>query len=79
VTAQTLVNELELPYIDTTGFVDRDQLRNAVTEVAKTHWLARTPLGYMVTHHEDVTAVLRERRWHQLARLLAELNGLKKK
>ena len=72
----SLVTELELPYIDTTGFTDRDQLRDAVTEVAKQHWLARTPLGYMVTHHEDVTAVLRERRWHQLARLLAELNGL---
>ena len=39
-------------------------------------WLARAPLGYVVTRYEDVVAILRERRFHQAASRLIELSGI---
>jgi cytochrome P450 len=72
----TPVQDLDLGYIDITTIASRDQLRSAIEEGLTKHWLIRTPLGYMVTRHEDVTALLRERKLWQLARLLPELSGM---
>lgn len=71
-----LVSELDLPYIDTTQITDREVLRAALDEVREKSWLARTPIGYAVTRHADVTALLRDKRWHSAVRLLNKLNGV---
>jgi len=58
-----LVTELQLPYLNTIGLERQDAI-DAI-EVARTeHWLARTEMGYQVTHLQDVTAILRDKRFH---------------
>jgi cytochrome P450 len=70
------VHELDLPFVDFAGLETRDEYRAAMAEVAKTDWLVKTPLGFLVTQHVDVTAMLRERKLWQLARLLPQLAGM---
>jgi cytochrome P450 len=72
----TPVQDLDLGFIDITTIGNRDELRAAINEATKQHWLIRTPLGYLVTRHEDVTALLRERKLWNLARLLPEMSGV---
>ncbi|MBK9179379.1 MAG: cytochrome P450 [Acidimicrobiales bacterium] len=71
----TPVHQLDLPTIDLAS-ATRDEARARLDEVRSSHWLARTPLGYSVTRYDDVIAVLRDKRWHQLARLLPQLSGI---
>ena len=60
-----LVTELQLPYLNTIGLERQDAI-DAI-EVARTeHWLARTEMGYQVTHLQDVTAILRDKRFHSV-------------
>jgi len=72
----TSVHELDLPEIDLDIDLDRDQVLALFDEVRARHWLARTPLGYLVCRHEDVTAILRDRRWHSAASMITEMAGL---
>lgn len=72
----TPVNELDLPIVDLTTAENNDQLRSMVLSAQRQHWLAKTPLGYLITRYDDVSNLLRDRRWHQLAKLIAELNGM---
>ena len=58
-----LVTELELPYLSTIGLERADAIE-AVKEARAQHWLARTEMGFSVTRLEDVTAILRDKRFH---------------
>jgi cytochrome P450 len=58
-----LVTELQLPYLNTIGLERRDAIE-AIKAARVEHWLARTEMGYQVTHHRDVTAILRDKRFH---------------
>jgi cytochrome P450 len=58
-----LVSELELPYLDTIGLERHDAIA-ALKAAREQHWLARTDLGYSVIGLADVTAVLRDKRFH---------------
>jgi cytochrome P450 len=58
-----LVTELELPYLDTIGLERHDAIE-AVKAARAQHWLARTDMGFSVTRLQDVTAVLRDKRFH---------------
>jgi cytochrome P450 len=58
-----LVTELELPYLDTIGLERQDAI-TAVKAARAEHWLARTDLGYSVMGLADVTAILRDKRFH---------------
>lgn len=71
----TPVHELELPEIDVLT-LDRRALLGALDEARAKHWLARTPLGYAVMGYDDVTAVLREKRFHSALSLLPSLAGV---
>ena len=71
----TKVDELELPHVDIFGLV-HDDLHGALDAARAEHWLARTPLGYIVTRHEDVTAILRDRRFHSALSLLPQMAGV---
>jgi cytochrome P450 len=71
----TIAHDLELPEIDSMGLERQAAL--AVLEAARDqHWLARTPLGYIVTHHADVTAILGDRRFHSALSLLPQMSGV---
>ena len=58
-----LVSELELPSLDIIG-LDRQDALDAMEAARSVHWLARNELGYTVTRLRDVTAVLRDQRFH---------------
>jgi cytochrome P450 len=70
----TSVHELELPEVDVFG-LDRSEAIAAFEAARAQHWLARMPLGYVVTRHEDVTAVLRDRRFHSALSALPAMFG----
>src|SRR3954468_6490718 len=73
--AATNVNELDLPEIDLFG-VDRLEAPAVFQAVRKQHWLARMPMGFMVTRHEDVVALLRERRFHSALAMIGQMAGV---
>ena len=57
------VSELELPSLDVVG-LQRQEAIEAIEAARAVHWLARNELGYTVTRLADVTAVLRDQRFH---------------
>jgi cytochrome P450 len=71
----TVVHELDVPAIELFG-LDREQSFAAFESARQQHWLARTEFGYIVTRHEDVTAILRDRRFHSAIALISEQAGL---
>lgn len=68
-------HDLELPEVDLID-LDRDQAIALFNEIRERHWLARTPMGYLVTRHDDVTAILRERRWFSALSMITQMAGL---
>src|SRR3954454_1186511 len=73
--AATNVYELDLPEIDLFG-VDRLDAPEVFRAVREQHWLARMPMGFMVTRHEDVVALLRERRFHSALAMIGQMAGV---
>jgi cytochrome P450 len=71
----TSVNDLDLPELEVLT-LDRDALLDALDEARARHWLARTPLGYAVMGYDDVTAILRDRRFHSALSLLPSMAGV---
>jgi cytochrome P450 len=71
----TNAHELDLPEIDIFG-LDRDEALAAFEAARQQHWLARTALGYAVTRHDDVTAILRDRRFHSALSFLPQMAGI---
>jgi cytochrome P450 len=69
------VHELDLPEIDMDA-ADRAQLRQVIADARARHWLARNPLGFTVTRYEDVSAILRDRRWHSALSMIPAMAGL---
>ncbi|MGP0029166.1 MAG: cytochrome P450 [Acidimicrobiales bacterium] len=69
------VDQLDLPQLNTVG-LDRLEALAAIEEARSHHWLARTDMGYCVTRMEDVTAVLRDRRFHSALSILPRMAGL---
>lgn len=66
-----LVSELDLPFLDTDGLERREAIE-AIEAARDQHWLARTELGYSVSRHEDVTAILRDQRFHSALSVIQE-------
>jgi cytochrome P450 len=74
-TAAVSVAELDLPYVDLVG-VERADALAAVDAARRQHWLARTPLGYLVTGYDDAVAILRDRRFHSALAVVPMLAGV---
>jgi cytochrome P450 len=74
VTAQ-LVHDLELPTLNTIG-LERLEALAAIEAARSQHWLAQTEMGYCVTRLDDVTAILRDKRFHSALSLLPQMAGL---
>lgn len=68
----TDVRTMTLPEMDLRVVTERNEMIADVDRVRGDHWLARTPLGYTITRHEEVGAFLRDRRFFQAARLLTQ-------
>ncbi|HEY2811874.1 MAG TPA: cytochrome P450 [Acidimicrobiales bacterium] len=70
------VHELELPEIELLD-LEREEALSVLAAAREGHWLARTPMGYMVTRHDDVTSILRDKRFLSALALLTELPGVR--
>jgi cytochrome P450 len=69
------VHQLELPLLNTVGMDRLDAI--AAVEVARSqHWLAKTEMGYAVTRLDDVTAILRDKRFHSALSILPQMSGV---
>jgi cytochrome P450 len=66
-----LVSDLNLPHLDTLG-LERREAVDAIAAARSVHWLARSELGYSVTRQQDVTAILRDQRFHSALSMIAE-------
>lgn len=75
-TAPVPVGELTLPDIDPSTFGDREAQRIGFEALARESWLARSPLGYVMLHYQDVVATLRDKRWYNAVGQLLEINGI---
>ncbi len=65
------VSELDLPSLDTIG-LERREAVDAIAEARSRHWLARTEMGYSVINLQDVTAILRDQRFHSALSMLEQ-------
>ena len=72
----TSVYELDLPELDMMEPGGRQRARAEIAAAREEHWLARNPMGFIVTTYDDVAAILRDRRFHSAFSMLAELSGL---
>ncbi len=66
-----LASELELPYLDIVGLERLDAVA-AIEAVRSVHWLARNDVGYTVTRLQDVTAILRDQRFHSALSMIEQ-------
>jgi cytochrome P450 len=71
----TSAYDLDLPTLDTLG-LERAEEMALVAQARAEHWLARTPLGFLITTRDDAVATLRERRFHSALSLLPQIQGL---
>src|SRR5580700_8481930 len=71
----TSVNDLALPSLDTAG-LERSDVLEAIRLSRAEHWLARTPVGFMLTDYRDAVSILRDRRFHSALSLLPQMAGL---
>ncbi len=69
------VQDLDLPDVELAGH-SRDEIVRIVAEAAQQHWLARTPMGYLVSRYDDVIALLGERRFHSAISLIPQMQGM---
>ena len=70
-----LVSELTLPYLDTAG-LERADAMAVIEEARAQHWLARSDMGFAVTRLADVTAILRDKRFHSALSMITEIEGI---
>lgn len=69
------VFELELPVYEPEG-LDRTERLALLARTREQHWLARSPLGFSVSRHADIVAILRERRFHSALSLIPQMQGV---
>jgi cytochrome P450 len=71
----TPVHELDLPEVNLFG-LDRATALRTMDEVRSQNWLAKMPIGYAVMRHEDVIAILRDRRFFSALSVLPQMQGV---
>lgn len=71
----TLVHELDIPdMVLTDGSTARRF--DATMVMPDDGWLVKNLFGYAVWHYDDVTGILRDKRWHSAAGRIPELMGI---
>jgi len=71
----TSVYDLDLPELNLLE-TDRSSAAVAIAAARERHWLARMPLGFVVTGYDDVAAILRDKRFHSALSILAQASGI---
>ena len=69
------VAEVEMPELDLDPVTWEEQRQLALDLLENDDWIARTPLGYVITRYDDATAMLRDDRWYSAIGLIADMQG----
>ncbi|MFN3257591.1 MAG: cytochrome P450 [Ilumatobacter sp.] len=71
------VHDLDLPQLDPEiRALDRSESTQIYRDLAKDHWIVRSVIGYSILHYDDVTAILRDKRWHNAVAKIPEMMGI---
>ena len=70
-----LVADVEMPELELDPVTWEEQRHLLIKLLEAGDWIARTPLGYVITRYEDATAMLRDGRWHSALGLIADMQG----
>ncbi len=71
----TPVHELDLPTLQLTEGRAAARM-SAVSDFPRDAWLAHNMFGFAVWHYDDVTAILRDKRWHSAVSRIPDLMGV---
>jgi len=71
----TSAYDLDLPEIETAG-MERPEVLAVVRRARSQHWLARTPVGFLLSDYRDAVTVLRDRRFHSALSLIPQMAGI---
>ncbi len=75
--AATTVFDLDLPVLDPPGAgVGHEEQTALARRLAADHWIVRNTLGFSILGYDDVTAILRDKRWHNLTAKIPEMMGI---
>lgn len=69
-----LIQDLEVPSVKYKHTYTRKEHRKETFDLREETWIGKNNLGYVIFRHEDVSAFLRDSRWHTAIGLLSELN-----
>jgi cytochrome P450 len=73
----TPVDELDIPTVDPATFtMSHTEALAASTKLADETWIAKSLFGYSILTYDDVTAILRDKRWHNAASKVPEMRGI---
>jgi len=73
----TPVDQLDIPSVDPATFeMSHDEALASMTQLADDTWIAKSLFGYSILTYSDVTAILRDRRWHNAASKIPEMRGI---
>ena len=69
------VADVEMPELDLDPATWEEQRQLTLGLLENGNWIARTPLGYVITRYDDATAMLRDDRWYSAIGLIADMQG----
>jgi cytochrome P450 len=75
--APVSVNDLDLPELPMEiRQMERNESAKIYRSVAQESWIARSLIGYSILHYDDVTSILRDKRWHNAVSKLPAMMGI---
>ena len=73
----TPVDQLDIPSVDPATFeMSHDEALASMSQLADDTWIAKSLFGYSILTYSDVTAILRDKRWHNAASKIPEMRGI---
>lgn len=75
-TAPTPVTDLDLPALPDMSQMSRPEARAVQRRFAEEHWLVKGVLGYTILRYDDVTSMVRDKRWHSATSKIPEMMGI---
>jgi len=73
----TAVGDLDIPTIDpATMTLSHHDALDSMVRLADETWIAKGLFGYAILGYDDITAVLRDKRWHSASSRVAEMRGI---
>ncbi|WP_419944445.1 cytochrome P450 [Candidatus Poriferisodalis sp.] len=69
------VADVDMPEMELDPTTWKEQRQALLKLINSGDWIARTPLGYVITRYDDATAMLRDDRWYSAIGLIADMQG----